>query len=505
MLDTKFIENPLGLKLDVTAYGKGQYDTVPVLVDPTEWVCKYYTDQMQAIIDKLIPTPPQNLLNLPFSYSGTYSALQAGTGTSHPIVTDSTTFSASIANFYDGSAGTLTAYIDSVSSGSRIITGSGDTGTYNSLIITSQTDPYAGQPGKENFWLQLSANVAPSPALALGNHTYQLGHSTSGLSQTLSFWVDNPGTATISAITYTLPVSNTIYISGVPSLATGESITLGFTVNNAVGKHYNVTKLASIVSSYTTDLNNIAPPVTPPAENASVVYTNQVITAEASKYAESIPFTITGYNSKGVAGTPLTLGVSARIDTVSVEPTRRLSGSGQYPTTGYPLTFDSVQSLKTTYTEELQMVNGYYQMPTVSYIFNLPTNGPDYSSGMGALTRWCMPAFTANNGISISNVSSFTINIQGPLGTWSGTETTGVSIYAKVEGVTGWIDCNKAYPAIGSPSVNGDGALDVSNSSVYIKRVTFGPTPRTGNLYIRIGLPVGSDKKFTGITLTSVA
>jgi hypothetical protein len=55
---------------------------------------------------------------------------------------------------------------------------------------------------------------------------------------------------------------------------------------------------------------------------------------------------------------------------------------------------------------------------------------------MGALDRWVMPSFTSHNGISINNVSSFTITILNPSGTWSGTETTGVSIYAKVEGVT---------------------------------------------------------------------
>ena len=505
MLDTKIIENPLGLKLDVTAYAKGKYSSVPVLTDPEEWVCKYYTDQMQAIIDKLIPPPPPNLLNLPFIYTATYSALQAGTGTAHSIVTDNTVFPAHIDNFYDGSTGTLTGYIDTVASGSRVIVGSGDVGTYGSLVITDQSDPYASQPGKENFWLQLSARIAPSVALSLGNHIFQLGHSTTGLSQSLSFWVDNPGISTISGISSTLPGANTLFVSGVPSLATGENISFNFTVNGAVGKHYYATRLASLTSSYTSDLSNIAPPVTPPAENASVTYTAQTITVETVRYAETIPFTITGWNSKNQPGTPSISTVISRIDTVSSESTRRLSGSGQYPASGYGGAFTSATSLKTTYTEELQLLNGLYQLPATNYSSNLPTAGPDYSTGMGALDRWVMPSFTSHNGISINNVSSFTITILNPSGTWSGTETTGVSIYAKVEGVTGWIDCNKAYPAIGSPSANGDGALDVSNSSVYVKRVTFGPTPRTGTLYIRIGLPVGSNKKFSGITLTSVA
>ena len=503
MLDTKTIENPLSLSQSLVAHSTAGYDTVRVLSNDTDFICKYYTDQIQLVINKLIPPPPQNLSGLAFVYTGTYSALQSGTGTPHSIVTNNLSFTGTISNFYDGSAGTLSAYIDSTLSGQHVITGSGDAGTYGSLVITNQADPYAGQSGKEDFWLELSAEVQPATALSLGYHSYYMVHSESGVSQTLNFWTDNPSTPTITGNSYTLPSADTLFISGVPSLKAGDPVTYAFTVNTAVGKHYNATELASLTSSYTTGLS-IAPPVTPPAENAAVPYTSQIVTASTGVYSESIAFTITGYNSMGTAGIPLSQTVNARIDTVSNESTRRLSGSGQFPASGYALTFDPTQSLKTAYAEELQMIDGYYQLPYASYTSNVPTAGPDYSSGMGSLTRWCMPSFTSYNGISLSNVSSFTINIQNPQGTWSGTITSGLYIYATVNGVTGWLDCNAAYPGVGTPANNGDGAMDVSNSTVYSRRITFGPTPRTGTLYIRIGLPTGSNKKFTGITLTNV-
>jgi hypothetical protein len=39
-------------------------------------------------------------------------------------------------------------------------------------------------------------------------------------------------------------------------------------------------------------------------------------------------------------------------------------------------------------------------------------------------------------------------------------------------------------------------------SSAASKQITFGSTARSGTIYVRIGLPAGSDKKFTGITIS---
>jgi hypothetical protein len=42
-----------------------------------------------------------------------------------------------------------------------------------------------------------------------------------------------------------------------------------------------------------------------------------------------------------------------------------------------------------------------------------------------------------------------------------------------------------------------------SDSSATVKKITFGSTARSGTIYVRIGLPALSDKKFTGISITT--
>lgn len=455
-------------------------------------------DPINITLAKLAPAKPPNLSAKTIALSTSYSATQADTGTVHSVVTDAVRPSlASVTNFYDGDAGTLSAEIDSVVSGSRVLTTGNDAGTYTSLVITSDVDYYAGQAGKENFWRALSATITSSSDLSLGSHTYQMKHSTTGNTNVLTFWVDNPTTATVSNDSVNLGSVATHKISGVPTLDAGTTLPVTFRVSNAVGKHYSTTKIADVTSSNTSTAN-VAPSGTY-TEGQDIDLSSINVTANSSSYSENIQLSLKGYNSKNVAGTAKTLSTGARIDTVSVETARKVSGSGQYPATGYGGSYDSTQDLKTSYTEELQLLNGRYQIPSGNYSSNLPDAGPDYSTGMGSSDRWVTFQPT-----SLSNNSAFTITFNGTQGTWSGTATTGLKVYAKVEGVTGWIDCNAAYPGTGSPSADGDAAMVFGSSSTTVKRVTFGSTARTGTLYIRIGLPTGSDKKFQSITVGSI-
>jgi hypothetical protein len=456
-------------------------------------------DPINVTLAKLAPAKPANLSAKTIALSSAYSALAAGTGSSHAVVTDAVRPTlAAVTNFYDGDAGTLSAEIDGSSVGSRALTTANDSGTYSALVITADVDFYLGQSGKENFWKALSANIAPTADLALGNHTFQLKHTTTGDTNLLSFWVDNPGTATTSNQSVNLSGVTSHYISGVPTLDAGTSLPISFRVSNAVGKHYNATKIADVTGSSTSTAN--VAPTGPYTEGQDIDLSAISVTVNSSAYVENCQVTLKGYNSKGVAGTPQAYSLGTRIDTVSSETGRKTSGSGQFPSTGYNGSFDATQSLKTSYTEELQMLNGRYQIPTGNYSANAPIAGPDYSTGMGSLDRW-----VTFNPTSFSSNSAFTLTINGSQGTWSGIETSGIKIYAKVEGATGWVDCNKSYPGTGSPSADGDAAMVFGSSTTTSKRVTFGSTVRSGQLIIRIGLPVGSDKKFQSISVGSIA
>jgi len=458
-------------------------------------------DETNLILAKLAPAKPPNLSTKTIALTTSYSAKEAGTNTLRSNVTDVLKPQIStITQFYDGDSGVLTAEIDSADAGNVTLTTTSQAGTYGALVVTADVDYYAGQSGKEGFWRALSGYIVAATNLSYGPHTYQMKHSTTGNTNLLSFYVDNPGSPTISGDTFDLIATVTSYISGVPSLSSGSQIKFNFSVAGAVGKFFNSTKVADVSGSNISTVN-IPPAGAGYTENETITVTNATVTVNSGSYSESPSASMRGYNSKSVSGTAKTVSLGSRIDTSSNESARKVSGSGQYPATGYGGVYDSTQSLKTAYSEELQMLGGSYQRPaSVNYTSNVPTPGPDYSTGMGTSDRWV----TFTHGSSLSNASAFTLTINGASGSWSGTATSGVKIYAKVEGVTGWIDCNASYPGVGSPSNNGDPAMVFGSSSATSKRVTFGSTSRSGTLYIRIGLPSGSDKKFTSITVGSI-
>jgi hypothetical protein len=458
------------------------------------------TDQINGILAKLAPAKPGNLSSKTLALTTSYSAKEAGTNTSRSNVTDVARPQTSLfpANFYDGDAGVLTAEVDAVVEGTRTLTTANDAGTFGELVITDDSDFYASQVGKEGFWKGLNGRILPTADLALGSHTYQMKHSTTGDTNLLTFYRDNPSTVTIANDVATLPTGVSHNVSGVPTLNAAASISFAFDVVSAVGKFFHSTKVADVTGANVSTAN-VAPDGAGYAENATISLTGIAVTVNSSTYSEAPSVAIKGYNSKAVAGTTKNLALGARLDTVSNEAARKVSGSGQYPASGYGGTYDSDASLRSANTEELQMINGLFQRPAaVDYTGNLPVAGPDYSTGMGTNDRFVTFAPT-----TLSNASAFVLTIAGPAGTWSGNETTGVKIYAKVEGATGWIDCNAAYPSVGSPSADGAPALDLSyaGATQYVRRITFGSTPRSGQLYIRIGLPNGSDKKFSSISI----
>jgi hypothetical protein len=145
------------------------------------------------------------------------------------------------------------------------------------------------------------------------------------------------------------------------------------------------------------------------------------------------------------------------------------------------------------------MLNGRYQYPSLTnYSSNTPTAGPNYSgltAGSWNNMRWA----TFSLG-SVSSATSVTFSFSGAQNFGSTAIVSNFALYVKVEGVTGWLDANAAYPGVGSPSSNGDAALDIGNSTATSKRVTFGSTARTGTVYVRVGIPSGNNKAFSGVS-----
>ena len=121
-------------------------------------------DKIEVILGKLAPAKPANLNTRTLVTSAaTYSALSASVGGLITRVTTTTqpqvgwTFVAGTSGSlttltYDGDAGTVSSEIDGVTLNTHTMTTSSDVGTYGSLVIVQDSDPYNGTFGQQGFW-----------------------------------------------------------------------------------------------------------------------------------------------------------------------------------------------------------------------------------------------------------------------------------------------------------------------------------------------------------------
>jgi hypothetical protein len=158
--------------------------------------------------------------------------------------------------------------------------------------------------------------------------------------------------------------------------------------------------------------------------------------------------------------------------------------------------------------------NGIFRSPFGDWSNNYPVSGPTYSTlnknesnayqnPNGTYWRWA----TFNVG-TITNVTSFIITINNATNqSINGGEYVTIpstfAIYVTIQGaLVGWLDLNKIYQGAGSPSSDGDACYDngYDPRTQSIRKVTLGSVPRSGTVYVRIGLPTSSPITFTGVT-----
>ena len=466
-------------------------------------------DQINLILVKLAPPTPDPLSVRSLSIKNTYTAIKSGTNEvlSNQVVNTGRPQSNDVSNFYDGANGTLTFDIDGTPDGSIALSvnedGNTNVGSDGGLTITNDSDPYANATTGSNFWEQLTARVQASSDLAAGStYTYNLVHSITG-SVSASFFVDAPNTGgalTVTGESVDTSAAATGYVSGVPTYSANTTIAVSCTVNGAVTKAYNQNKICTMTSNVTTTSSGNVAPVTDPGYNEgdAITISGHQVTIQSNKFSDG-DFTVSlkGINSKGDSGTATSLTVPGRVDTKSIETSRITSGSGQYPASGYGDPYDSTQSLLNN--EELQMKNGKFEYPSVDYSTN-QLAGPNYSTASG--TRYVtFLAGNANNaldGVVNINATGLTANALNE------TVTDGIDMYLKVEGAnTGWFNINQGpnYSA-GNLTADGDRALLYSGSNASTKACAWGSVPLTGPVYVRLGLPAGSNIKITGATFT---
>jgi hypothetical protein len=472
-------------------------------------------DRFNEVLLLLAPTPPSNSWTSPtFSNlvitSPLYSGRALTTGSVASSIAIDTTPDFNVTDTVGGSAAakalptganTLTFVVSDSVAGvlETEVINSGSTGNASDIIQYSVADPYFGQSGKAGFWTGITAfSVAGSVTTLTPNSTQRtltFSYPNAG-SLTLNYYIDSPLSVTIGIISATMP-SMTRFISGVPSLATGDNITgIGFNINNVSSYFYAATSVwqinAGLVGSVTGDPDTI-----PSANGETGVVTNKTATVLTGQYSDtSFSFTVHGRNSIGTYGGNTTYTNNTyRVDTVSNETARKISGSGSYPAGGWGGTFDSSQSLLSSYTEELMLKNGVYQYPSGNYT---SINGQNYSSATG--TRWVtfnLGNFSANN--------AFTLNFIGSHGISVIYGQANLLVEVKISGATSWVDGDAAKSPVDNPGSGADGvaAVDVGNSTATSRRISFGSITYSGAIIVRIGL-TGSGVDFTGLTATSI-
>jgi hypothetical protein len=481
---------------------------------------KYVDDEVAALqdaVDKLVPETPPNL-NTRSLVMQLYKAYEVGTGVEHDCTKEDRPEVHVDGPFYDGDRGILTAFIDGAEISSTTLAFGDSVGVYGGIHITAKVDPYAGENQRKNFHTQLSAFFKPLVALAPGSHTARIQHSITGTTPEKSFWKDDPKPAAAripSSIPFlrvptveaekpaffsTLKPS---FVSGVPTLTPESFLPITIFVNDIANTHYpNIG--AKITSSHVQNEDFLVTNVI--TDKAAVIQYSQNLRVRPNVYTEVLRLQIVALNSAKDPSSPVIVERNARIDTISNEKRRVLSGPGDFPTNDqFGTAYQSAQNLKDN--QELQMIEGIFQWPSGDYSANIPP-GPNYNNTSTIPAQgWRWATFRS---IDLTYADGFTIHVNGAENWTSKSETNetlGVRIFAKIRNnqnpleTTGWIDCNKPYAGVGKPNKDGDSAMVISGSSATIKRVSFGPTTRSGQLFIRIGLTTGS-KRFSTITVT---
>lgn len=464
-------------------------------------------DRFNEMFLLLAPAPPESDWTNIFSglniTSTEYNARALTTGSAVNNITDDATPSYALTTSIPtrgmvGDTGTFTMLGITGGTLDTVTLTTGDD-TRTNIISLAEGDPYFGEEGKAGFYSGITSMSVTSTGLpTVTPSAVQLNisftHPGGDTPETYDFYVNNAIAASVGAVTATVPAM-TKYTSGVPSLNTGDSITnIAFTISNGVSYFYAETSVWDIpVATVNAQVGD--PDAIPTTPGQTMGVTGASTTVRSGQYSNtSFSFGVRGKNAAGAFSGQSTFTSSThRVDTVSNESSRLISGSGSYPATGYGGAYVSATSL-TTLTDEMMMLNNVYQYPTGNYT---AFGGSDYSSI--ANTRWV----TFNLGNFSSN-GAFTLNFIGSTGIVSIGQVN-LLVEVIISGATAWVNGNANYSGVGNPGSGADGVASVvsGSSTPTSRRITFGAITYTGPIIVRVGI-TGSGPSFTGLTATSL-
>lgn len=236
---------------DVEDDGDGSWSPGAVQITNDMKMSEAY-DRLNEIVAKVIPTGPPDFPNAttlaitntagtsPLLASGVTDNSGGGSGYSAgSAVTRITAAGISSNTFNDvgpGDSGTVAALVNGAAVGQRLLTGSGDNGTYSGLVIADQHGYPVSNP---NFFtsVDVSLNLLAAP---VGINKARISHGAAGQTNDVFFVRD--ATTAVPALTAGSVVQaaagTLAYSSSIPHYNTGGSLTVGASISNLAGETY---------------------------------------------------------------------------------------------------------------------------------------------------------------------------------------------------------------------------------------------------------------------------
>lgn len=496
--------------------------------------------QMNQVLGKLVPASPPN-------FPGAYRAITINSlvgpyrmsnftqqdnssnnrsvagGTSTTVLRSSSYTTSTLVNIGPGDSGTLTVYKDGVSSGSRaLVTGNGNAGTYNDLVILNNVDYSTITSAASGFWS--SMNVRASGTVSNGWNEVYISHSAVGDRTNTAYWYyDNsaPGAPTFSSASI-VPLSTSLtYSSTVPHYNSSTTFRLGVDCSKLSGDMFpasNTFFTGTAGGAFAAPASNTYPTVGityPLARNLYVssgsVTVNTTSTIVSGFGSSSTGPSVTVDNSYSTASQAFTTALGSTVlyktgTSSSMEETAVTFGStvgtgsgsasrivnpGSTDTPAQSASaalFDSQTGTLQTY--DATIVGAVLKHDQTNYSTGYLPAGPNLSSGRSG-SQYFTFRFVR------TSVSKFDIQFTGTIaGLW--VAVPGSAIDTAASATNGWVSMASAYGGAGVPSSGcALGGVVTLNSAVtnHRKTCTFGTVSSsdtaTNEIYVRIKLTSG--------------
>ena len=509
-------------------------------------------NELNFILGKLVPTPPDTINGVSFTFSLGTGRLCAGftptnnTGGSHAVVagtqysrnTDSTVTSNTLTEFGPGDSETVTGFVNAVGVGTTTLTVGVNNGTFDKLVISNNEDAANSSRNSgitSQFYEIYDARLlnAPSP------DGFNKSFISQGISTTTSaFWYEDPSTVSAPVISFSpvvYPGSPTLsYSSGIPhyTQASANAFLYALGVENASGDMYTQNTFVSSdgqTSGFQNPGNksytNFTSGTNPPARNYGV---GAAVTTQVSQQPRDLHLTATSnvftsfdastpygsHNNQRVGFTTDVniMGTTARtnvIDEDNISISSLGTGSGNAERVNAGSTGDNPSPVFTAWgggsagsiaTYEAAVRGGTLRHDQTNYSTGYLPVGPNYSSGRSGTQYFQIELIR-------SNVSEFSISYTGSVAGCFICMPQNSAWTTSLSGVNGWADMFQAYkgsgiPTSAEPGCSSGGLMDNNGGTFTCVFGTESSSNDTGNR-ILIRWKLTSGQSITAMSFTS--